>query len=229
MKTALIYAMERELEGLFEKPLPTPEYECAGIKFYRLSEQTIVCVGGIGKVNAALASALLILKYSPDVIVNAGVAGSFEPLPESTAIAADSFVQHDVDTSAIGDEPGFVSTVNTKIFPASYTELAKRAAAEAGLDCRVGRIATGDCFVTDSPAARLIQKRFAPLACDMEAGAIAQVCLRTGTPFAALKTLSDCVFSDTQAADYEFSVEKAMKGLNRAVKIFVRALSEKTT
>ena len=89
----------------------------SGIPFYRLSPGIIACAGGVSKVNAAMAAEILCLKYGVDLILNAGVAGCATDLPTGSVVVASEFVQHDVDTTAVGDPIGLVSTVNRVDFP----------------------------------------------------------------------------------------------------------------
>ena len=77
----------------------------------------VVAQCGIGKVNAALCAEAMILTYNPDLVINVGVGGSLNAALKYGDIAiADKLVQHDVDTSALGDPVGLVSTVNKVYF-----------------------------------------------------------------------------------------------------------------
>ena len=119
MKIGLIYAMTGEIESLLTKENAEPLQTVAGVSFYRIRPDVIACIGGVGKVNAAMAAQLLISLYKPDLVLNAGVAGCFENVPIGTLVLAEGFLQHDVDTSPLGDPVGLVSTVNRVIFPTS--------------------------------------------------------------------------------------------------------------
>lgn len=64
----------------------------------------VVAVCGIGKVAAAMCAQTMILKYSPECIINTGVGGSLDPeLHICDVVIAESLVQHDMDTSPLGD------------------------------------------------------------------------------------------------------------------------------
>ena len=110
MKIGLIYAMTGEIESLLTKENAEPLQTVAGVSFYRIRPDVIACIGGVGKVNAAMAAQLLISLYKPDLVLNAGVAGCFENVPIGTLVLAEGFLQHDVDTSPLGDPVGLVST-----------------------------------------------------------------------------------------------------------------------
>ena len=220
MLTGLLYAMKGEIESLLP-PEAQPERTVAGVPFYRIREDVVACCGGVGKVNAAMACQLFIDLYHPGRIVNVGVAGCFENVPIVTLVLAEKFMQHDVDTTAIGDPIGLVSTVNRVEFPTAEPELARAAMDRTGLPYRVGSVATGEWFATECDRARWIADTFHPLLIEMEGGAAAQVCLRNDVPFLALKSVSDCVL---EHHDFYFNFPQAMKDLNRAAMAFVDEL-----
>lgn len=80
MLTGLLYAMKGEIESLLPEGAE-PEKTVAGVPFYRIRENVVACCGGVGKVNAAMATQLFIDLYAPGRIVNVGVAGCFENVP----------------------------------------------------------------------------------------------------------------------------------------------------
>ncbi len=221
MLTALFYAMPGEIASLVGDEAPMEVV--SGVSFYRLGDDRIACCGGVGKVNAAMAAQMLIDRYHPDRIFNVGVAGCFENVPIGTLILAEDFIQHDVDTTGVGDPLGLVSTVNRIDFPTADLEKAKAAMDKTGYAYRVGRVATSDWFAIESDRARKIYADFAPLACEMEGGAVAQVCYRNGVPFMALKSVSDCIM---EHHDYYFNFPEAMRDLNTVAMKFLDALEE---
>ena len=221
MTIGMIYAMTLEIESLLTNENAQPLQTVAGVPFYRIRDNVIACAGGVGKVNAAMATQLMISLYQPDLILNAGVAGCFEHAEIGDLVLAEQFMQHDFDTSNIGDEEGFVSTVNCTYFPTSDFDRAKAAMDKVGLPYRTGLVATGDWFGVDCDRSRHIAEKFHPLLCEMEGCAIAQVCLRNGVKFMSLKSVSDCLF---EHHDFYFNFPTAMKDLNRVVVQFIDAL-----
>lgn len=208
MKLAILYAMEKEAVGLLQRlnaqPIPAP----AGLALYTLPGGHILCVGGVGKVNAAMAAQFLIDRFAPDAILNPGCAGALTDLPVGTVVAATSCVQHDVDTALAGDPPGFVSTVNVVDFPCRLPHT-------PGL--YPGVVATGDWFGRDPARATAIRDTYHASLCDMECAAVAQVCLRHTLPFLALKSVSDHLFSPCQDKEYQENFPVAMAALDEAV------------
>lgn len=221
MTIGMIYAMSSEIESLLTNENAQPLQTVAGVPFYRIRENVVACAGGVGKVNAAMATQLMISLYSPDLILNAGVAGCFEHAEIGDLVLAEAFMQHDFDTSNIGDEECFVSTVNCLTFPTSDFDRAKAAMDKVGLPYRTGLVATGDWFGVDCDRSRHIAEKFHPLLCEMEGCAIAQVCMRNGVPFMSLKSVSDCLF---EHHDFYFNFPTAMKDLNRVVMQFIDQL-----
>ena len=223
MNIALMYAMRSEIASLLHGDDTPLLQTVAGVEFYRIRPGVIACCGGVGKVNAAMATQLVIQLYRPDLIVNVGVAGCFENVPIGTVVLAEGFCQHDFDTSAI-DGPeyeGLVATVNRTVFPTSDLERARAAMDATGVPYRTGLVATGDWFATDTPRARHIAEKFHPLLCEMEGGAVAHVCLRNQVPFMAVKSVSDCLFGDS---DYSFNFPAAMEQLDAVVMNFLDKL-----
>ena len=218
MKIGLMYAMPGEIESLLAQEGTHLLQTVAGVSFYRIREDVIACCGGVGKVNAAMATQLLITLYRPDVILNAGVAGCFEEVPIGTLVLAEGFVQHDVDTTGVGDPVGLVSTVKQITFPTSDFAAAKAAMDKVGLPYRTGLVATGDWFAVPCQRTQWIADTFHPLLCEMEGCAVAQVCMRNGVKCMAIKSVSDCL---VVKHDYYFNFPTAMKDLNRVVMSFI--------
>lgn len=224
-RIGLIYAMEGELASLLENCDARKLETVAGVHFYDIAPGIIACAGGIGKVNIAMAAQLMLMRYAPDLVFNAGVAGAMEELPIGTLVVAKDFIQHDMDTTAFGDPIGLVSTVNQVEFPCAHTDTVCRLLDDMGVRYLTGRVATGDWFATDCPRSRSIRDTFQPMLCEMEGCAIAQVCLRNGVPFLALKSVSDRLFSEKQQDEY-FNFPEAMAKLNEVVLPLAKKLLE---
>ena len=217
MKIGMMYAMDGEIESLLKNENARLIEKVAGASFYQIRDNVIACAGGVGKVNAAMSTQLLLSRYAPDVVLNVGVAG-FENVPIGTLVLATGFVQHDSDTTALGDPVGLVSTVNMVTFPTSWQEKSRLAMDKLGLPYRTGLVATGDWFATDTPRSQWIYDTFHPLLCEMEGGAVAQVCHRNGVPFIALKSVSDCVL---EHHDFFFNFPEAIRELNGVAMGFI--------
>ena len=224
MKIALSYAMPGEIESILP-PEAQPLETVAGVPFYAIDDQIIAYCGGIGKVNAAMATQLCIDRCHPDLILNAGVAGSFQDLPIGTVVLADSLLQHDVDTSPIGDPVGFVSTVNLLEFPVERFPLARKLLEQLGVPFVTGKVASGDAFMVKGARADWVAETFSPALCEMEGCAVAQVCLRNGVDFLAIKSVSDRLCMENSPGEY-FNFAQAMEQLNAVVLPLARALRD---
>ena len=222
-KIGLIYAMEAELESLLERSGAEKLETVAGVPFYAVAPGIVACAGGIGKVNIAMATQLLLTHYAPDLVLNAGVAGAMENLPVGTLVLAEQFVQHDMDTSAVGDPVGLISGINIIRIPADEALTARlRACVERlGHRCVVGTIASGDQFVASKEKKDDIRAKFdGAIAAEMEGGSIGQVCYINHVPFAVLRTISD---GDGGGMDYQQFVVKAAETSIAAVIDFIRS------
>ncbi len=207
----IIGAMDKEVDALREQMTDTKESRAG---FSRFTVGTLwgnpVCLAqcGIGKVHAALCAQTMITAFQVSAVLNIGVAGALRPtLGIGDAVVADSAVQHDVDTTPIGDPPGMVSGPNIVHFPCDprLSALLKQAAAEAGIRCESGAVATGDQFIVGTEKKNYLAEAFNAAACDMEGGAIAQCCFETGVPYAAVRSISD-----TRDGDGREYAEKAL-------------------
>ena len=135
------------------------------------------------------------------------------------------FIQHDVDTTAIGDPVGMVSTVNRLDFPTWQPERCVEILKSLGVAVSTGRVATGDWFATKCPRAEWIRDTFSPLLLEMEGCAIAQVCLRNEVRFVALKSVSDHLFRENNAEEY-FDFGQALENLGKVLLPFALALQK---
>ena len=220
MKIGLQFAMPVELHALPGAKDLEPFETVSGVSFFEIAPNILACAGGVSKVNAAMAAEIFCLKYGVDLILNAGVAGCLTDLPTGSLVVASEFVQHDVDTTAVGDPIGLVSTVNRVDFPTWAPGKCVELLGKLGFSAVTGRVATGDWFAVKGD-----RDTFSPLLVEMEGGAIAQVCLRNNVRFAALKSVSDRLFSDNQAAEY-FDFGQALENLGKVVLPLAQALQK---
>lgn len=225
MKIGLQFAMPMEFHALPGTKDLTPFETISGVPFFELTPNILACAGGVSKVNAAMAAEILCLRYGVDLIVNAGVAGCATDLPIGSLVVASEFVQHDVDTTAVGDPVGLVSTVNQVVFPTWEPARCVELLNAFGVSAVTGRVATGDWFATKGSRSAWIRDTFSPLLVEMEGGAIAQVCLRNGVKFVSLKSVSDHLFSDRQAEEY-FDFGQALEKLGGIVLPLAQTLQE---
>ena len=208
--TGIICAMEEEAAELLAQMEAMEERVVSGIKFTKgqlAGKAVVVAVCGIGKVFAAICTEAMFLHYAPVRILNSGVAGSLvEELGLAQLAVADSVVQHDMDTSMFGDPIGLVPGM-PEIFIPCDEEMAAvicAVAEELGIHAKRGVIASGDRFVYRQERRDALHQAFDAIACEMESGAIAQVCYVNRTPCAVIRTISDSRDGDAAMEYNEF-------------------------
>ena len=203
MKAGIIGAMEPEVAILKAKLTEATSTEHAGYTFHQgqLDGSDVVIVqSGIGKVAAALATAILIDRFQVDYVVNTGSAGGFDPALTVGDIVVSSEVRyHDVDLTAFGYEVGQLPANPAAFIP--HDDLV--AAAKKGIEqlsqtatqhitAVTGLITTGDTFMTKADDVAKARANFPTMAAvEMEGAAIAQACLQLNTPFVVIRSLSD--------------------------------------
>lgn len=213
----IIGAMDIEVNGLISHMKDSVTESYGGISFTKgilNGKNVVVSRCGIGKVFASMCAQTMILKYSPEVIINSGVAGALSSeLNIFDAVIASSMVQHDMDTSPLGDPKGLISGINIVNIESdkSFSEKLKNAAVGLNVNAVCGVIASGDQFIADPDRKNEISGDFNAVACEMEGAAIAQVCYVNKIPFAVMRTISD---GKGEALDYmTFSAAAAEKSV----------------
>ena len=191
----IIGAMEIETRGIKNlmsdvrtKTIASMEFACG-----KIHGKDVVCaMCNPGKVNAALCAQAMIMEYNPGIIINSGVAGSLTSELDVLGIAiGESCVQHDFDLSPLGSPVGMVDGVDTIYFECDKKAIEVLEQICGDENVKKGVIATGDVFVSGEEKKAAITAAFGAIACEMEGGAIAHVCMVNGVKFAALRTISD--------------------------------------
>ena len=227
--TGIIAAMEAELSGLRACLENVTAETISGRTFYSgmlFGKAAVMTVCGIVKVNAAVCAEAMILRYRPDEIINTGVGGALKKDVKllDTVVAAYA-VQHDADTTALGDPKGMVSTVNLIRFPTDSALNSRLidAIGTAGGHAVSGGVATGDQFVNSAEAKAAIVKEFDCAACDMEGASIAQVCYLNSVKCAILRSISDGADEDANLSYTRF-MELAAANSVKAIKSYLVSL-----
>lgn len=157
-------------------------------------KSVVIAKCGVGKVFAAICAEAMIIKYAPALIVNSGVGGALDKtLLPLDIVFADKLVQHDMDTSAIGDPVGLISGINRVFFETDKRalEVLTAAAEKLEINYKIGAIATGDKFICAKDDKDRITAQFGASACEMEGGAIAHTAFVNDTPFVVVRAISD--------------------------------------
>lgn len=224
----IIAAMKAEIECVKNEMTDKSVKIYSGIEFVSgkfKGRDVVVAQCGIGKVFAAICTEAMILLYHPDVIINTGVGGTLtKELSVGDIAISLNVVQHDMDTSPLGDPVGLVSGINMVYFPADsriYIELAK-CADKLGINNIVGTIASGDQFIASAERKNYIRDKFSAIACEMEGAAIGHVCYVNQVPFAVVRAISDSA-DDSSHMDYGEFLELAAERSFGVVSLFAES------
>jgi len=198
----------------------------AGMEFLvgELNGKKVVGVqAGIGKVSAAVCTQVMIDRFSPDAIINVGVAGALNPeLHVADIVISSDAAQHDFDTCFFGDSPGFISVINKIYFEADekLMKAADEAAEALQIPHRIGRIVTGDQFICNEEKKQWLISQFQGDCTEMEGGAIAQACYMNSVPFVIIRAISDGA-SDGAPMQYDefvtLAAERAMQLIEKVI------------
>ncbi len=187
-------------------------------------KEIVIAVCGIGKVAAAMCAQTMILKYSPECIINTGVGGSLSTkLAIGDIAVAESLVQHDMDTSPLGDPIGLISGINIVNIPADEKVidlLSKGIETLENVKGMRGIIASGDQFIASDGKKKFITDNFGAIVCEMEGASIAQVCYTNGVPFGVVRAVSDCADGSSHM-DYGEFLPVAAANAAKLIEYFV--------
>lgn len=195
----IIGAMDEEVMTLKEKMEIKEVRSIASLEFYigTLKKTSVVVVmGGIGKVNAAMCTQVMIDCFHVDAIINTGVAGALsDELEIGDVVISSDMVQHDIDATAFGYAIGQIPRMNVFSFKADEHLIS---IAERGTDVLprstnvyVKRIVSGDMFVAGQEKKQWLIDKFDGFCTEMEGAAIAQVAHVNKTPFVIIRSISD--------------------------------------
>ena len=226
----IICAMQIEADGLLSLAKNKETKTIAKMNFTKCTlfdKEVVIVICGCGKVNAAMCTLALIHNYNPEVIINSGVAGSLsERVSIGDIVVATKSVEHDMNTTALGDKQGEVSFPDGMIMYFDCDEKTTNLLADV---CRnipdtkveTGIIASGDMFVSERKKRLLIKERFDALACEMEGAAIGHVCNRCDVPYTILRAISDDL-DENKGMDFVKFCELASRKTVTAICEFIK-------
>lgn len=195
----IIGAMDVEVDNLKASMENVKVLAMAGMDFYEgtiSGKKVVVVKSGIGKVNAAICTQILIDKFDITQVINTGVAGSLNnDIDICDIILSGSAIEHDMDVSPLGYEPGVIPDMETSEYVASkeLIELAKDRANSAGLDVKIfeGKVVSGDQFISDADKKEYLKDNFGGDCAEMEGAAIAHTAYLNGIPYLVIRAISD--------------------------------------
>lgn len=197
MNIGIIAAEEEEMLAIKKYMKNIKEKNIFNLTFYIGSIENNKCIlvkCGVGKVNAARTTQVLIDNFDLNYVVNIGSAGAVNPsLSIGDIIVGDKLIQYDFDITELGTyEKGEICGIG-KYFSCDDTliNLCKQIVEEEDLICKVGKIGTADLFCAKPEKSAEIYKEFGVECVEMEGGAVAQVCQLDNIPFLVIRSISD--------------------------------------
>lgn len=220
--TAIMGAFELEVELLKNRMEDRKELKIEGIPFYTgtLNGQPVVLTrSGIGKVNAALTTTLLLEHFKPKQVLFTGIAGAMNPsLHPGDIVIGKQLAHHDYGRQTPegllkrGTRNPYHFAENPVYFPTDSILLVTVETAGKKINLQsigvykpkiiTGTIITGDVFMADTKVNAQLRKDFSADAVEMEGAAVAQVCYQQKVPFVVIRSLSDSA-NDSAALDFQ--------------------------
>ncbi len=239
MKAGIIGAMEPEVAILKAKLTNCVTTKYASFTFYEGSlngTNVVIVQSGIGKVAAALATAFLVDKFSPDYVINTGSAGGFEQsLKVGDIVISNEVRYHDVDVTAFGYEIGQLPANPAAYIPhPTLIEAAKSgvdslsSTLDTSIQTLLGLITTGDTFMTADDDIAKARKNFPTMAAvEMEGAAIAHTCHQLDVPFVVIRSMSDIAGKESPTS-FEAYLETASVNSSQLVLNMLELMKDKT-
>lgn len=227
----IIGAMDEEVSKLKEIMSDVEIKSKASMDFYKgtmCGKDVVVVRSGIGKVNAGICTQILVDEYGVDAVINTGIAGSLNAAIDiGDIVLSTDALQHDMDATGFGYEPGVIPRMSTSTFIADekLRKLAKVSCEKVNPDINVfeGRVVSGDQFISDKDKKNYIESNFKGFCTEMEGAAIAQAAYLNNIPFLIIRAISDKA-DDSATEDYPTFEAKAIKHSVNLVKEMVSQL-----
>ena len=208
----IIGAMHEEIVELKSLMENIEEINLASFVYYKgkIEGKNVVLVeSGIGKVNSAVCTTLLLQEFKVEKLIFTGVAGGIgNDINVGDIVISTDLVQHDVDVSAFGLNLGVIPRMKNSFFMADsdLRALAKKSALKIFDPSKVreGRILSGDQFINGIDKINWLRDTFKGEACEMEGASVAHVCELFGVPFVVLRAISDKANDDAKVDFAEF-------------------------
>ncbi len=224
--TGIIGAMDSEVAAIKGALDNVRVSQISGLEFYEGTldgNKVVVAQSGMGKVNAAVCAQTLILHFGATRVINTGVAGTLtRELTINDFVVSTETVQHDFDVSPIGFRRGEIPYTGKVTFMADpllcqrAVEAVKKAAPKSKV--LTGRVCSGDQFICTAEQQEAITSLWGGLCCEMEGGAVAQVCYLNQVPFVIIRAISD----DSDEMDFEQFQDAASRECAEAVMAMCR-------
>lgn len=195
MKIGIICASDDELAPFLPAIENCKIVEKAMLKFYTgtiCGTEAVALFSGVCKVNAAIASQILIDIFGVNAIINSGVTGGMDPnLQIFDTVISTEVCYHDVADDILTEFHPWMKSVFFKA-DSELVELSKVSVDKMKTAGKIywGRMATGESFIEDQ-GRQDINDRLSPLSVDMETASVAHVCYVNNIPFISIRCITD--------------------------------------
>jgi len=227
-KIGIIFAMKEELDETKKIFKNIIEHNIYDLKIFECDYENVKCYlveSGIGKVNAARSTQVLIDTMKVDYILNVGVAGSIsKDINKCDIVIANKLVQHDFDLTSFNREKGEIPSIGKYInCDSKLVSLAKNIKMDTKV--YVGVISSGDIFVSDEKMGEKINKKFNALCVEMEGASIAQVCYLCNVPFLVIRAISDSPYEKDNQITFDEFLEISSNMVSKFISKFLKEIN----
>lgn len=222
----IVFAMKEELDETKKEFKDIIVHSIYDLDIYECKYKKLTCFlveSGIGKVNAARSTQILIDRMNVDCILNVGVAGAIsKDINICDIVIGNKLVQHDFDLTLFNYKKGFIPNVGRYIeCDQNLINIARNIKVDA--KAKVGVISSGDIFISDKQMGAKINKKFDALCVEMEGASVAQVCNLCKVPFLVVRAISDSPYDNNNHITFE---EFLIISSNMAASFVVQFLNE---
>ena len=210
----IIAAEDKEMQAIKDIMENIEEVKIYDLSIYKgiiNSKKYLLTKCGIGKVNAARTTQILIDKFNIDHIINLGSAGALnDNLKIGDIVVGEKLIQHDFDVTPFGYEKGYIPGTG-KVFESGKGLIEKCKAIKIDdINIVPGTIASGDIFLSNVQMKEKIKTKFNADCAEMEGASVAQVCNLNNVPFIVIRSISDIPNGNNQM-DFEKYLDFASK------------------
>ena len=223
----IVVAMDEECQEILNLMENTEEKAIYNLRFITGNIQNKKCVlikSGVGKVNAARTTQILIDYFKVELVINAGAAGAVNSMLNiGDVIIAKHVVQHDFDITAFGHSKGYITGIGEKIycdkkFVSIFEDIVKNMKKEL-YQIKMGVVASGDIFCTQIKMKNKLSEKFNADVVDMECASVAQVCYLDDIPFVSIRCVSD-IPNESNETTFDENLKLASKRCADIIRAF---------
>jgi 5'-methylthioadenosine/S-adenosylhomocysteine nucleosidase len=193
---AILGAMSEEIDAFLTVLEDSEQRQWKGWKYYlgKLDGlEVLLARTGVGKVLAAMYTQYVIQSYSPESLIFTGIAGGLHPdLEIGDMVIAESFIQHDMDATALNFQLGEIPYTGIRLMHSDKDLLESTRDFQNPLGkVLYGTVATGDQFISDKKHALNLYETLDASCVEMEGASVGLVCKMNDVPFLLIRIISD--------------------------------------